>query len=616
MGFLDDIRAKHGTPKPVPVASTAPVLTSLDGATTYALEALNRECAQVSMALEGTRNDTLNIAAFNLAQLAAGGQLPPTVVVQELTNAARQAGLTDTEILPTLNSGLRKGEEHPRYPDTKEESWLSNIPTTTPVTASAPSPWETAPANAPQTSAGKPSTTSSMPWERMETPPPPASATSPEPTSSGSAPTNGSETARAEPVIVGGVTLPPADRISLETSMEYLKLKAREQAQRMLKAEKTAATAPDPINLTTFLATPDEDVLYRIHGLLPAGGRVILAAQYKAGKSSMIGNLIKSLADATDFLDRFPVEPTTRISIIDNELDPRTLRRWLRDQQIQNTDSINVLSLRGAVSTFDILDPETRAQWATKIAGSDIVILDCLRPVLDALGLSEDKDAGRFLVAFDALLEEAGATEAVIVHHMGHTGSRSRGDSRILDWPDATWTLKREDPEDPNSTRFFEALGRDVKVNEAQLGWDEPSRHLSIVGGSRNDKHLEGKLEQILDFLEYSPGTSGRGIKTGIPGADKTVPAAIELGIERGLIERRDRPGRGGGWAYYLTEANRGEVMSGISSGSEEVIPFRGSPSLQYSSTPTEVKPLSESEPATPEDELARRRKKTDDDQA
>ena len=82
------------------------------------------------------------------------------------------------------------------------------------------------------------------------------------------------------------------------------------------------------------------------------------------------------------------------------------------------------MSRRGRVSTFDILDPDTRSQWAARMRGSNGVIFDCLRPILDALGLDENRYAGRLLMAIDELLNEAGVPEALIVHHMGHSGER------------------------------------------------------------------------------------------------------------------------------------------------------------------------------------------------
>src|SRR5690606_32963660 len=221
---------------------------------------------------------------------------------------------------------------------------------------------------------------------------------------------------------------------------EIQRIRVREEAMRRLRREREAA-APRPaiVRLDEFLAVPDEPVRYRIHGLLPVGGRVVLAAQFKAGKTTLVGNLVRALADVTPFLGRFDVEPADgRVVVIDDELDESMIRRWLRDQGINRADAAAVVSLRGRLSSFDLLDPDVRAEWAAALrqVGARIVILDCLAPILDSLGLSEDKEAGRFLVAFDELLKEAGITEAILVHHMGHSGERARGASRLRDWPD------------------------------------------------------------------------------------------------------------------------------------------------------------------------------------
>jgi hypothetical protein len=85
-------------------------------------------------------------------------------------------------------------------------------------------------------------------------------------------------------------------------------------------------------------------------------------------------------------------------------------------------------------------------------------------------------------VAFDALLSEVGtdpASDGLVVHHMGHTAEHSRGASRILDWPDATWKLVREDPDDPASPRYLSAFGRDVDLTEGRLDYDHAVRRLT-----------------------------------------------------------------------------------------------------------------------------------------
>lgn len=80
----------------------------------YASAALDGEVARVKAAQEGTRNDTLNVAAFNLGQLVATGALPVAQVERELTDAGLSTGLGAGEVRATLRSGLRAGAGRPR----------------------------------------------------------------------------------------------------------------------------------------------------------------------------------------------------------------------------------------------------------------------------------------------------------------------------------------------------------------------------------------------------------------------------------------------------------------------------------------------------------------------
>ncbi|MFC9965297.1 AAA family ATPase [Nocardia ignorata] len=336
---------------------------------------------------------------------------------------------------------------------------------------------------------------------------------------------------------------------------------ARTAAQKLI-AQRAGGTVapPELVSLTDLLAEPDDDAAYRIGELWPIGGRVLLAAAYKSGKSTTVGNAARALVDGGAFLGRFPVAPVRKVVLIDTELDTRTLRRWLRDQGIRNTDAITVLPLRGKVSAFDILDRDGRTAWARRCAGADVVILDCLRPVLDALGLSEDKDAGRFLVAFDDMLAEAGAGEAIVVTHMGHQNERARGDSRLLDWPDALWKIVR-DPKaadtDEDAARYFSALGRDVSLSEGALSFDPDTRRLTYEGGSRKDAAGGAMVPGLCALLRTRPGLSGRAIETELmnQGASQAdVRAAIRRARGDGLI--RIEPGPKNSHLHFVTEVS------------------------------------------------------------
>lgn len=326
-----------------------------------------------------------------------------------------------------------------------------------------------------------------------------------------------------------------------------------DEAHRRIREESAEEfLLPEVQTLTDFLAVSPEEVKYRIAELMAQGSRIVLTAQYKSGKTTVIGNVVRCLADGGLFLGQFKTERVKRVAILDNELDPRTLSSWLRDQGIRNTGRVNVVSMRGRVASFNIMDEAIRAKWARALTGIDVLIFDCLRPVLDALSLDENTQAGRFLTAFDALLYEAGISEAIIVHHMGHSGERSRGDSRILDWPDATWKLIRQSSNDPTSLRFFSAFGRDVDVPESQLTYDPSSRHLILSEGDRKDARAVDLVDDILAHVAVCPASSLTQIRDAIAGDNKDIAAAIKLAVSSGALTAVRRKGRGGGTSYSI----------------------------------------------------------------
>jgi RecA-family ATPase len=84
----------------------------------YGAAALEAECVKVAGAIPTTRNHTLNVAAFNLGQLVAGGVLNEADVRLRLRDACVANGLVKDDgaaaVLATLNSGLDAGMRTPR----------------------------------------------------------------------------------------------------------------------------------------------------------------------------------------------------------------------------------------------------------------------------------------------------------------------------------------------------------------------------------------------------------------------------------------------------------------------------------------------------------------------
>lgn len=98
-GFLARVEPKN----PVPPPPSGPRIAPSDK---YAAAALADELRIVESAPEGQRNHILNQAAFNLKSLVNAGKLDEDYLKDELTYAARRAGLDEGEIEPTIDSGF------------------------------------------------------------------------------------------------------------------------------------------------------------------------------------------------------------------------------------------------------------------------------------------------------------------------------------------------------------------------------------------------------------------------------------------------------------------------------------------------------------------------------
>jgi hypothetical protein len=224
---------------------------------------------------------------------------------------------------------------------------------------------------------------------------------------------------------------------------------------------------------------------------------------------------------------------------------------------------VTVINLRGRLSSFNILDAEVREEWARLIGPADVLVFDCLRPALDALGLSEQNEAGRFLEALDEFCAACGIPETLLVHHMGHQNERSRGDSRLEDWPDAKWKLVKQadkdelDPDDQRGPRYFSAYGRDVDQAEVRLHFDPDTHGLSVNGGSRVASTRSRVEADVLAFITEKPGCSAGAIEKQVLGDTNDKRRAVRE-LEHSGHVRLIRQGVGKATLHYpVTPAER-----------------------------------------------------------
>lgn len=351
----------------------------------------------------------------------------------------------------------------------------------------------------------------------------------------------------------------PFDPFRSAVEARKFRLRTMEAARRELSAETAGyLDLPDGTDLEDLLAEPDEDARYRIDGLWPRRGTVILSAAYKAGKTTAVGNLVRSLVDGDRFLGIYKPDQIVDgvVALIDFEMPRTKIKEWMCDQRIRHRRHVKVWTLRGMAAKFNLLDEDIRARWAAKFcaAGTRVLILDCLGPILSALGLNESKneEVGPLLDAIISMATAAGIEEVLIVHHMGHGPERARGASRLRDWPDVEWRLMRQRDDvnpfaepDPNAPRFFAAFGRDVDVREGQLLFDAATRRLAYAEGNRRESRTNGALVAALTYVAENPGVSGRAIQgalTSLGVAQATARDTTKALVVDGLAVTADGP--------------------------------------------------------------------------
>lgn len=100
--------------RPVTSGQVHSMLASRPGVATYVTRALRGEVNRVLSARRGSRNHTLNVAAFAVGTLVGAGMLPKHVAEDTLTAAGLQIGLGESEAEATVRSGLQAGIRRPR----------------------------------------------------------------------------------------------------------------------------------------------------------------------------------------------------------------------------------------------------------------------------------------------------------------------------------------------------------------------------------------------------------------------------------------------------------------------------------------------------------------------
>jgi hypothetical protein len=236
-------------------------------------------------------------------------------------------------------------------------------------------------------------------------------------------------------------------------------------------------------NLEAELQMPEQEIDWVIPNLMPTGSNVTITAQYKAGKTTLVNNLAKALADGTQFLNYFKeANHPGRIVIFNYEVSEHQYRKWMKSIEFQNAGKITLVHLRGkAVPLVSDYVRNEVVEILKKLECQTWILDPFARAFTGSGDENSNSDVGVFLDQLDIIKERAGVSNLILPVHTGRAQEsgidRARGATRIDDWADVRWILKKTE-----DGRFFSADGRDVMLEEQMLRFDDATRHLTLGG--------------------------------------------------------------------------------------------------------------------------------------
>lgn len=339
-----------------------------------------------------------------------------------------------------------------------------------------------------------------------------------------------------------------------EVDAEARRLRVREDARELVRAQRAAEVPSAPFDAGTLgevLARPPEPP-YRVEGLLPSGGTMLVSAQRKTGKTTLMLNLARSLLTGEPFLASFETRPVAgTVALLNYEVSAAQLARWAADVGI-DPDRLYLVNLRGRRNPLGDLEDRARLVELLVLHSVSTLIVDPFGRAYVGKSQNDPGEVSAWLGELDRLTADVGATETVLSAHAGWNGERTRGASALEDWPDSIVTLVRDS--DDESMRFLRAIGRDVEVDEDQLAYDPRTRLLRLSGtGPRKAVAADRRLDEVgvavAAVLAEREGLSLNGLSTelrkgGTPFRNDDVPRAVARAVERGELEIRAGPRR------------------------------------------------------------------------
>jgi hypothetical protein len=335
---------------------------------------------------------------------------------------------------------------------------------------------------------------------------------------------------------------------------ELVRLVATERRRREAKriVDEEEAPALEPFGFQggrTFLEADLEPAPTVVERFARSGHNVVIAAQYKTGKTTFAINLMRCLVEGRPFLGRFEVPAHRRVGFVNLEVGEADMQDWIRALGIDPAcwERFTIANSRGRPPRINT--PAARAGLVSVLRdlGTQDLVLDCVRPLAAACGMDENSnnDMGRFTGWWDEIKQAAGLSTLWLVHHTGRMqqvegAERGRGATVLDDWPDMRVLLVA----DEERRRFVRTEGRIEGLDETQVFYDPETRILSATeaGNGRREAKRKERMDRVLELVTASPGVQAAELRDQMGGRPMDASRAVGEAIGRGIVHFHRAP--------------------------------------------------------------------------
>lgn len=308
----------------------------------------------------------------------------------------------------------------------------------------------------------------------------------------------------------------------LATARKRVRAWDADELARQMRAQRMFTPPPDDVSYTWAqrISTPRPPVQFAVDTIAAVGQNVTITGQYKAGKTLLGVNLIRSLVDGESFLGHFKINAkngSARVGFWSFEMSMSDLDGYVDPMGITDDGAGRMAVLSGRGYGINILT-DVGKTWAInwlKQWGCNSWLIDSHARMCRMAGVDEN-DNGQvlgLLHRLDEIKELAGIGELYYLVHTGRgeTGSdvggsggvaRARGATVIDDWADARWVLTRQ-----GAVRFLSVEGRSVvDMSARSLEFDSETGRMTLGTHDPISAKVDGLTALLVSVITDHPG--------------------------------------------------------------------------------------------------------------